>query len=298
MPPSYRTIAAPAEDEFIEKKSRFIGYIAPVTTEQEAAAFIESVRARHREARHNCYAYRLRQNNLARFSDDGEPSGTAGRPILEVLQREDLTDVCVVVTRYFGGILLGTGGLARAYTQGCKIAVAAAGVLCMYPAVECTLSADYGFYGKLQNLLPQYGAVLLDTAFEGEVTVRFMLRQEALSPFSKALEELSAGSLAPTVQSESYYPFPNPKQKPGSGPQAAALRAGKRTEGPLRRLRRRACGPSHPPSAHHKIHTKEVPHGIYPSWPHRPFRQPHLVRRPAHPAHPGERIHRHPPHRV
>lgn len=108
MPPSYRTIAAPAEDEFIEKKSRFIGYIAPVTTEQEAAAFIESVRARHREARHNCYAYRLRQNNLARFSDDGEPSGTAGRPILEVLQREDLTDVCVVVTRYFGGILLGT----------------------------------------------------------------------------------------------------------------------------------------------------------------------------------------------
>ena len=136
MPPSYRTIAAPAEDEFIEKKSRFIGYIAPVTTEQEAAAFIESVRARHREARHNCYAYRLRQNNLARFSDDGEPSGTAGRPILEVLQREDLTDVCVVVTRYFGGILLGTGGLARAYTQGCKIAVAAAGVLCMYPAVN------------------------------------------------------------------------------------------------------------------------------------------------------------------
>ena len=190
MPPSYRTIAAPAEDEFIEKKSRFIGYIAPVTTEQEAAAFIESVRARH--------------------PDDGEPSGTAGRPILEVLQREDLTDVCVVVTRYFGGILLGTGGLARAYTQGCKIAVAAAGVLCMYPAVECTLSADYGFYGKLQNLLPQYGAVLLDTAFEGEVTVRFMLRQEALSPFSKALEELSAGSLAPTVQSESYYPFPEP----------------------------------------------------------------------------------------
>ena len=84
MPSSYRTIAAPAEDEFIEKKSRFIGYIAPVTTEQEAAAFIESVRTRHREARHNCYAYRLRQNNLARFSDDGEPSGTAGRPILEV----------------------------------------------------------------------------------------------------------------------------------------------------------------------------------------------------------------------
>lgn len=208
MSAPYRTIAAPAEDEFTEKKSRFIGYIAPVTTEQEATAFIEGIRARHREARHNCYAYRLRQNNLARFSDDGEPSGTAGRPILEVLQREELTDVCVVVTRYFGGILLGTGGLARAYTQGCKIAVAAAEVLCMHPAAECTLTADYGFYGKLQNLLPQYGAVPLDTAFEGDVTVRFMLRQERLAPFARALEELSAGTLAPAVLEEKYYPFP------------------------------------------------------------------------------------------
>ena len=203
-----RTAAAPAEYEFTLKKSRFIGYIAPVTTEQEAAAFIESVRTRHREARHNCYAYRLRQNNLARFSDDGEPSGTAGRPILEVLQREELTDVCVVVTRYFGGILLGTGGLARAYTQGCKMAVAAAEILPMHPAAECTLTADYGFYGKLQNLLPQYGAVTLDTAFEGDVTVRFMLRQEQLPPFAKALEEQSAGSLVPTVLAEKYYPFP------------------------------------------------------------------------------------------
>ena len=204
----YRTVLSPAQDEFTEKKSRFIGYIAPVTTEEAAAAFIEEIRARHREARHNCYAYRLRQNNLARFSDDGEPSGTAGRPILEVLQREELTDVCVVVTRYFGGILLGTGGLARAYTQGCKIAVAAAEVLCMHPAAECTLTADYGLYGKLQSLLPRYGAVLLDTAFEDNVTVRFMLRQEQLAPLAKALEEISAGSLTPHVLSEKYYPFP------------------------------------------------------------------------------------------
>lgn len=204
----YRTVAAPAEDEFTEKKSRFIGYIAPVSTEQEAASFIEEIRTRHREARHSCYAYRLRQNNLARFSDDGEPSGTAGRPILEVLQREELTDVCVVVTRYFGGILLGTGGLARAYTQGCKIAVAAAELLSMYPAAECALTADYGFYGKLQNLLPQYGAVLLDTVFEGDITLRFMLRQERMTSFAKALEEQSAGTLVPTVLEEKYYPFP------------------------------------------------------------------------------------------
>ena len=114
----------------------------------------------------------------------------------------------MVVTRYFGGILLGTGGLARAYTQGCKMAVAAAEILPMHPAAECALTADYGFYGKLQNLLPQYGAVTLDTAFEGDVTVRFMLRQELLPPFAKALEEQSAGSLAPTVLAEKYYPFP------------------------------------------------------------------------------------------
>lgn len=185
MPPSYRTIAAPAEDEFIEKKAALSAISPPSPPSLEAAAFIESVRARHREARHNCYAYRLRQNNLARFSDDGEPSGTAGRPILEVLQREDLTDICVVVTRYFGGILLGTGGLARAYTQGCKIAVAAAGVLCMHPAVECTLSADYGFYGKLQNLLPQYGAVLLDTAFEGRSRSASCSGRRLFPPFQK-----------------------------------------------------------------------------------------------------------------
>ena len=125
-----------------------------------------------------------------------------------MLQREELTDVCVVVTRYFGGILLGTGGLARAYTQGCKIAVAAAELLSMYPAAECALTADYGFYGKLQNLLPQYGAVLLDTVFEGDITLRFMLRQERMTSFAKALEEQSAGTLVPTVLEEKYYPFP------------------------------------------------------------------------------------------
>ena len=148
------------------------------------------------------------RGNLSRFSDDGEPSGTAGRPILEVLQREELTDVCVVVVRYFGGILLGTGGLARAYTQGCKLAVAAAELLSMHPAVECTLTADYGFYSRLQSLLAAYGAVVRETDFAGEITLRFMLRAERLAPFAGALEEASAGGLAPTVAGECFYPFP------------------------------------------------------------------------------------------
>ena len=110
----YTTIAAPARDEFTERRSRFIGQIAPVTTEEEAAAFLAAVREANREARHNVYAYVLRQNNLSRFSDDGEPSGTGGKPVLDVINGEGLTDVIVVVTRYFGGILLGTGGLTHA----------------------------------------------------------------------------------------------------------------------------------------------------------------------------------------
>ena len=125
-----------------------------------------------------------------------------------MLQREELTDVCVVVVRYFGGVLLGTGGLARAYTQGCKQAVAAAELLSMHPAVECTLTADYGFYSRLQSLLAAYGAVVRETDFAGEITLRFMLRAERLVPFAGALEEASAGGLAPTVTGECFYPFP------------------------------------------------------------------------------------------
>ena len=119
----YKTIARRCEARFIEKKSEFIGYLCPVQTEEQAVAFIEEIRAMHRKATHNCYAYILRENNAARHSDDGEPGGTAGVPIYEVLRKEGLTDVCCVVTRYFGGVLLGAGGLVRAYTKGAKDAV-------------------------------------------------------------------------------------------------------------------------------------------------------------------------------
>ena len=113
----YRTIAAFAEDQFVEKRSRFIGAIAPVSTEEEALAFLEARRELHREATHNVYVYTLREGGLTRFSDDGEPSGTAGKPALDVLRGSGLVDVAIVVTRYFGGTLLGTGGLTRAYAQ-------------------------------------------------------------------------------------------------------------------------------------------------------------------------------------
>ena len=119
----YRTIRAAASAEFVEKRSRFIGYISPVTTQEDAAAFIDSIRSKHWDATHNVPAYIIREGNICRFSDDGEPQGTAGMPALNVLQKEGLTDCVLVVTRYFGGILLGGGGLVRAYSHAAKIAV-------------------------------------------------------------------------------------------------------------------------------------------------------------------------------
>ena len=123
---NYLTVSEPAEASFIEKCSEFIGYISPVSTSEEAVDFINGIKARHRKAKHNVYAYILRQDNISRYSDDGEPQGTAGMPVLEVLRKRGLTDICVVVTRYFGGILLGGGGLVRAYSHAASLACDAA----------------------------------------------------------------------------------------------------------------------------------------------------------------------------
>lgn len=141
---NYFTIYEPAEASFIEKKSEFIGYIAPVKTNDEAVAFIASIKAMHRKARHNVYAYILRHDNISRYSDDGEPQGTAGTPVLEVLQKRGLTDVCIVVTRYFGGILLGGGGLLRAYSHAASIACDAAKIMDMRLCHRMKINADYG----------------------------------------------------------------------------------------------------------------------------------------------------------
>ena len=154
----YKTIARRCESRFIEKKSEFIGYLCPVQTEEQAVAFIEEIRAMHRKATHNCYAYILRENNAARHSDDGEPGGTAGVPIYEVLRKEGLTDVCCVVTRYFGGVLLGAGGLVRAYTKGAKDAVDAAQIKCMAEAVKLAITVDYGLYGRLAQVFADFDA--------------------------------------------------------------------------------------------------------------------------------------------
>jgi len=127
----YRTIKYEADDSFVERRSRFIGYAKPVTTNEEAVAFINEIKAKHWDATHNVYAYVLRDGQIRRYSDDGEPQGTAGIPVLDVLLKENLTDLVVVVTRYFGGVLLGAGGLVRAYSHGAKIAVVAAKMINM-----------------------------------------------------------------------------------------------------------------------------------------------------------------------
>ena len=166
----YRTIAQAAQDEFVEKRSRFIGYARPVQTEEEAQAFIAEMKSRHWDATHNVYAYILREGNIQRYSDDGEPQGTAGIPTLDVLQKSHVTDVAVVVTRYFGGILLGGGGLVRAYSHGASIALKAAGIITMKECSLLMLSCDYSRYGRVSSLIPECGGIIDDTDFAVDVS--------------------------------------------------------------------------------------------------------------------------------
>ena len=190
----YRTVRGAASAEFVEKRSRFIGYISPASTQEEAAQFIDSIRSKHWDATHNVPAYILREGNICRFSDDGEPQGTAGMPALNVLQKEGLTDCALVVTRHFGGILLGGGGLVRAYAHAAELAVDAGGIvtraLCSLVRVRC----DYNFYGRLASLIPEQGGIIENTAFEDAVTVDFRIPQELEPGFEKKLIDLSNGT--------------------------------------------------------------------------------------------------------
>jgi uncharacterized YigZ family protein len=149
---SYRTLLAPGEETIIIKKSRFIGYAAPVSSEEEALAFIQSIQKKHWDATHNCYAYVFGPHHeIQKSNDDGEPAGTAGKPILEVIKKEDLRNVAVVVTRYFGGIMLGAGGLIRAYSQTAAAGLHAAGIVTRKLFQEVAISIDYSWLGKVEH---------------------------------------------------------------------------------------------------------------------------------------------------
>lgn len=200
----YITIKEQACDEFIERRSRFIGHIRPVTTEEQAIAFITELRTKYWDATHNVYAYILREGSVRRYSDDGEPQGTAGIPVLDVLQKENLTDVAVVVTRYFGGILLGGGGLVRAYSHGAKLAVDAAQRVVMSWAAELAMEFGYDLYGKISYILPKYNAQTLESDFGAQVRLRILLKDCDVHKFEKELAELTAAQVVPQVTGRYY----------------------------------------------------------------------------------------------
>lgn len=195
----YRILTGPAETEFVEKRSRFIGQVQPVQTEEEARTFIDQIRRRHHDARHNCWCYILRDGTV-RYSDDGEPQGTAGRPMLEVFQREGVTDLCCVVTRYFGGILLGTGGLLRAYTRSAGDALQAAGISLQRVWTRFSVPCPYHLYERVRAETERAGGVIEDTAWGSAVTLTVLLPAEDAEGYPVRLTELSAGQLTCTAE--------------------------------------------------------------------------------------------------
>ena len=192
---SYQTIERAACDEFIERRSRFIGSVKPVQTEEDAVSFINEQRAKYWDATHNVYAYSLRQGNIRRYSDDGEPQGTAGIPTLDVLQKSGVTDAVVVVTRYFGGVLLGAGGLVRAYSHGASLALQAGGVITMELCATARLLCDYNQYGRVSALIPAGGGVIEDTAFTDVVEIQFHIPGEQIPLLNRQLADATCGEV-------------------------------------------------------------------------------------------------------
>lgn len=195
------------EDEFIEKKSRFIGRIWPVETEEEAFARIQEMKKKHYDATHNCWAYIIR-DGAVRFSDDGEPGGTAGMPMLQVLQREGLFNAVCVVTRYFGGILLGAGGLVRAYTRGAKIAVDAAGKSMKRVWTVLYVPCPYSFYERVRLEAEAFGGIVRKADFGAEVELELLFPEAKTQEFLDRLTDMTAGTVESMEIGQEYRAFP------------------------------------------------------------------------------------------
>lgn len=201
---TYKTILDNVTTQFTEKHSRFIGYVAHTETDEEAVAFIEKIRSQHSDAKHNVYAYVLNQDNRMRYSDDGEPHGTAGKPILDIICGFELKDITVVVTRYFGGILLGTGGLVRAYSKAAKDTLEFAEKYEMVPGITFSISCDYGQYDSLLSLLKNFDATIEDSRFEDRVVVEFSIAEIMVEKFNLSLTETFSSSLKAEKLAEKY----------------------------------------------------------------------------------------------
>ncbi len=215
MSNSYKTVYKRNKDEIFIKKSRFIGYAAPISNEDEALKFIEEIKSIHRDATHNVYAYVLGENsNVQRFSDDGEPSGTAGIPALEVLNKEELRNVVVVVTRYFGGTKLGTGGLIRAYTKGARIGIDASKVIEKVLHSILKLRIDYTLYGILENHLLNKGIIIEDIVYDDAVNLTVFIKKDEEDSFRKEIVNLCSGDVYFENFGEKYLSIKNGKRLP------------------------------------------------------------------------------------
>lgn len=192
-PQLYTTLAGEGDDSFEERRSEFIGYAKHVTSEEEAQAVVKQKKKEFADATHNCWAYVLGDGTVARYSDDGEPQGTAGMPILDVIRKSGVTDAVVVVTRYFGGILLGAGGLVRAYSHGASIALAAAKIVTYERYAELKLCCSYSDYQKYAVVLPMFNAIIDGTDFADKVTISFAVKETAVASLNEKITEMSGG---------------------------------------------------------------------------------------------------------
>ncbi|WP_294783068.1 YigZ family protein [uncultured Eubacterium sp.] len=191
---SYKVLYQAGQGEIEEKKSRFIAHTLPVSSEEEAVTFLNKIKKEYWDARHNCHAYTIGKNNeCTRCSDDGEPSGTAGRPILDVLLREEIHNCIVVVTRYFGGTLLGTGGLVRAYQAAAQAGLAASTIIEKQFGHKLHVTTDYNGIGKLQYLVAQNQIFTLDTQYTDNVTLDLMIPEEKFMNFCAEITEVTSG---------------------------------------------------------------------------------------------------------
>ncbi len=195
-------------DEIIEKKSRFIAHVFDVDSEEKATEYINDIKKKYWDARHNCWAFIVGANNeLQRFSDDGEPGGTAGKPILEVIDRSDVHNCLIVVTRYFGGTLLGTGGLVRAYQAAAKAGLEASGIVDVYKGHKVSVKVDYNYIGKLQYICGELDIPILDTEYGADVRMELMVKEETYGAFIKKVTESFSGAVEPDDMGAYEYGF-------------------------------------------------------------------------------------------
>ena len=203
-PELYTTLQGEGSDEFEEKRSIFIGHAKHITSEDEAMEFIKAKKKEYSDATHNCWAYLLKGGIVARYSDDGEPQGTAGVPMLEAIRKSGVEDCVVVVTRYFGGILLGAGGLVRAYSHGTTIALNAAKIVTYERFVEMELGCSYSDYQKYSVILPTFGAIIDDTDFSDKVVIRFAVKETVADKLTLKITEMSGGRDTPEKTGERF----------------------------------------------------------------------------------------------